>query len=517
LYTSCMRRAGRILLICMACAAVFGCGESSTAEPQAAPPDRPAPSQQPDQDKKPVEQLGSLDGRLPEEFARLTDTWTGDLDGMLERHVVRALVVGGGPQFFYYNGMPRGIVAELLVALQAELNDDLDRRYRQLEVIPMPVSRDRLIPALVGGRADLIAADLTVTDRRSEQVDFSSPFVTNIDEIVVFRPGHGSGIRNLEGLSGHNVLVRQSSSYFEHLVELNTRFERQGIDPIRIDAANELLRSQDILEMVNAGLADATVIDEWKANYWSRIFPVMQARNDLVIHEGGDLAWAIRKDSPLMKAAIDKFAKGHRQGTLIGNVLIKRYVENLHWVRNATSDSEFRRLEPVFDAFRESGEKNGLDPLMLVAQAYQESQLDNEKVSPAGARGMMQIKPSTAADPNVGIPDISSPTNNIAAGARYMRFLMDRYFSGDDIDELQSWFFALAAYNAGPARIMQLRRRALDEGHDPDIWVDNVELAAERVIGRETVRYVRNVFKYYVAYRMAFEERRLRETVEYNR
>lgn len=488
----------------------IACSPAPAPEPQAAA--QPAEADSPEA----LDALGSLDDLLPEEFSALTQAWMGDLDGMSQRHVMRVLVVGGGPQFFYFDGKPRGIVAELLVELQEEINADLDRRYSQLEVVPMPVSRDRLVPALVSGRADLIAADITITEGRSELVDFSIPLVTNIDEVVVFAPGVGDAVQTLEQMSGRGVYVRRSSSYHEHILALNKNLAAAGLDPVRIVEVNELLRSQDILEMVNAGMIAATVIDSYKASFWSEIFPDMHVREDLVVHEGGEIAWAFRKGSPLMKAAMDKFARGHRQGTLIGNVLIERYMENLDWVRDSTADDAYQRLDLMLDLFRQSGDENNLDPLMLVAQAYQESELDHSKVSPAGARGIMQIKPSTAADRNVGVADISSPANNIRAGARYMRFLMDRYFSDSDIDDVQAWFFALAAYNAGPARVQAMRRRAVDEGHNPDIWVDNVELIAARVIGRETVRYVRNVFKYYVAYRLAFEEQELRETMRAN-
>jgi len=509
-----MRFAGSTFLIFFLFFLVVSCSESQPpAESVIVDTPEPEPVIQQESD---AELLASLDELLPEEFAGLFDAWSGDLDGMAERHVIRTLVVGGGPQFFYFNGMPRGIVTELLVELQAEINADLGRRYSQVEVIPMPISRDRLIPALISGRADLIAADITITEGRSELVDFSLPLVTNIDEIVVFAPGIGADVGSIDDLSGRAIYVRKSSSYFEHLVELNDDFRERGLDGMRITAANELLRSQDILEMVNAGMIDATVIDSYKANYWSDIFPDMQARADLVVHEGGELAWVIRKDSPLMKVAIDKFARGNRQGTLLGNVLIERYMENLHWVRNATSDNEFQRLRPVLELFRASGEENNLDPLMLAAQAYQESELDHSKVSPVGAVGIMQVKPATAADRNVGIDDISSPADNIRAGAKYMRFMMDRYFSDPGMDELQAWFFALAAYNAGPARVEQMRRQAAAEGHDPNRWVDNVELIAARKIGRETVRYVRNIFKYYIAYRLAFEEREIRESMSIN-
>ena len=277
-----------------------------------------------------------------------------------------------------------------------------------------------------------------------------------------------------------------------------------------------MLRDQDILDMVNAGMVDATVIDSYKASYWSEVFSDLVPREDLVINEGGEIAWLIRKDSPMFKEALDKFVRTHRQGTLIGNILIKRYMENLQWVRNSTSDTAYGKLAPLYELFRSAAEEIDVDPLMLAAQAYQESELDHSKVSPAGARGIMQIKPTTAADRNVGIPDISTPADNIRAGARYMRFLMDRYFSDGDVEPLQSWFFALAAYNAGPAKVQSMRNLAEREGHDRNIWVDNVELIAERKIGRETVRYVRNIFKYYVAYRLAAEARDERRSMSIN-
>jgi membrane-bound lytic murein transglycosylase MltF len=309
------------------------------------------------------------------------------------------------------------------------------------------------------------------------------------------------------------VYVRKSSSYFEHLTGLNDDLIGRALEPVRIDPAHELLRSQDILEMVNAGLVSATVVDSYKASSWSKVFADMQVRDDLVVHAGGEIAWAFRKDNPQLAAVVNDFARGHRQGTLIGNVLIQRYMGNLGWVRNSTSDNGVERLRPLLEHFRNSGEANNLDPLMLAAQAYQESELDHDRESPAGAVGIMQIKPSTAADRNVGVDDISKPADNIRAGARYMRFLMDRYFSDAEMEETQRWLFALAAYNAGPARIRRLRKQAAAEGHDPNVWLDNVELIAARKIGRETVRYVRNIFKYYVAYRLAWEDQALRQSL----
>ena len=462
---------------------------------------------------EPTRSLPSLDDVLPEQFGDLTAPWFGDLDGMIERRVIRVLVVPGGPQFFYYNGKPRGMVAELLHLLQEELNVGLDRGLDQVEILPMPVSRDRLIAALLSGKADMVAADLTITEARSELVDFSIPFARNIDEVVVFAPSEGDDVLSLDDLAGRSVYVRKSSSYFEHLTELNVDLVDRGLAPVRIDLANELLRSQDILEMVSAGLVTATVVDSYKASSWSKILSGLRVRDDLVVHGGGSIAWAFRKDSPQLAAVANDFARGHRQGTLIGNVLINRYMENLNWVRNSTSEVGVARLRPLMEHFNASGTGNEIDPLMLAAQGYQESELEHDRESPVGARGVMQIKPSTAADRNVGIQDISEPSDNIEAGARYMRFLMDRYFADPDMGELQQWMFALAAYNAGPARIQRLRRQATAEGYDPNLWLDNVEIIAARKIGRETVRYVRNTLKYYVAYRLTWKERELRESL----
>ena len=453
-----------------------------------------------------ADEVPTLDGILPEELSIVTAPWTGDLDGMVERRIIRTLVASGGPQFFYYQGKPRGIMAEMLGLFQNQLNVGLDRRLDQVEIMPMPTSRDRMIPALLNGEADLVATDLTVTDERSALVDFSVPIGRGVSEVVVFAPGRGQDVTDLDGLSGETLYVRRSSSYHEHLTTLAADMEARGIEPLRITEANEHLRTQDILQMVNAGLVGATVIDSWKADYWSALLEDMQVRHDLVIKDGGVIAWAFRKNSPQLAEAVNDFVRGHRAGTLIGNVLINRYMENLGWVQNSTSERGYERIRPLLELFLAAGAETGIDPLMLAAQAYQESGLDHERVSPAGAVGLMQVKPSTAADRNVGIPDISTPAENVRAGARYMRFLMDHYFSGPGIDPMQSWIFALAAYNAGPARIQRLRNQAAAEGHDPDVWVENVELIAARKIGRETVRYVRNVFKYYVAYRMSSEE-----------
>jgi len=503
-----------ILLLAVACSPKGG-SDSRLPEDDALPEQsvetEDARTESPDP-TVPIDSLPSLEELLPEQFDVLTRPWQGDLDGMAERRAIRVLVVSGGPQFFYDRGKPRGITVELLEKFHHSVNEKLERGLDAVEIIPMPVSRDRLIPALLAGKADLVVAGLTITERRSEQVDFSKPLARDIDEILVFSSGASQGIDSLDDLAGQAVYVRKSSSYFEHVSTINEDFAKRGLEIIQIQAANELLRTQDIVEMVNAGLINATVLDSFRAKYWKQVFPNIEVREDIAISTGTHIAWAFRKGSPQLAEAVNEFVRENRQGTLLGNILLKRYLRNAQWVLNATSDVRLEQLRPLFEVFREGATIAEFDPLMLVAQAYQESRLDHSKVSPVGAVGIMQVKPSTAADKNVGFDDISSLANNVNAGATYMRFLMNRYFADEEMDDLHQWLFGLAAYNAGPARIQRIRRQAASEGLDPNLWIDNVELVAARKIGRETVSYVRNIFKYYVAYRMAWEDRRLRQS-----
>jgi len=132
-------------------------------------------------------------------------------------------------------------------------------------------------------------------------------------------------------------------------------------------------------------------------------------------------------------------------------------------------------------------------------------------VSHAGAVGVMQIKPSTAAGAPIGITGVDQLENNVRAGAKYLRFIIDRYYNNQAIRPLDRELFAMASYNAGPARIAQLRRQAADVGLDPNRWFQNVELVVSKEIGRETVDYVGNIYKYYLTYNLLDQQRRARE------
>jgi membrane-bound lytic murein transglycosylase MltF len=188
-------------------------------------------------------------------------------------------------------------------------------------------------------------------------------------------------------------------------------------------------------------------------------------------------------------------------------MLLKRYLRENKWARNAVSPEELKKFQTTVDLFKKYADQYDFDFLMIAALAYQESTLDQSKRSDAGAVGIMQVLPTTALDKNVGIPDVDDLESNIHAGTKYLRFLQNRYFNDPGIDKLNKVLFTFAAYNAGPAKVAKLRKETAEMAFDPNVWFNNVEVAAAKLIGRETVQYVSNIYKYYTAYKLINEKR----------
>jgi len=419
---------------------------------------------------------------------------------MIERRRIRVLVSLSKTFYFLDKADQRGLTYELMKAFEKDLNKRLKLKTRKIHMVFIPVRRDELLPALVEGRGDIAAANLTITPERRKLVDFSDPYLEDVSEILVTGPA-APKLESLEDLAGQEIYVRQSSSYYESLVRLNKTLRSAGKTEVSLIPADENLEDEDLLEMVNAGLIPMIVMDSHKAEFWEQIFADIELRPDLAVNRGGRIAWAVRKGSPELVKEINVFVKKHKKGTLVGNILFQRYLKDTNWVRNALSGGEIKRFQETLGLFKKHAKEFGFDSLMIAAQAYQESRIDQSKRSPRGAIGIMQILPSTAADPNVDVHGIEETENNILAGVKYLRFIADRYFADEGMDPLNRLLFAFAAYNAGPAKISRLRRRAAREGLDPNVWFRNVELVAAKVIGRETVQYVSNIYKYHIAYK----------------
>ncbi len=426
--------------------------------------------------------------------------WFGDLDDMVERGVIRVLVPMSKTLYFLDGADQRGIAYEAMKLFEEQLNETLERGHIKVHAVMVPAARDELIDGLVGGYGDIAVGNLSITPERLELVDFSDPIAGDVAEIVVAGPA-SPALRTLDDLSGQEVYVRASSSYYQSLLRLNDRLRNEGKAEVTLTAAPEVLEDEDLLEMVNAGLVPIVVVDNHKARLWAQIFTDLVVHEDLAVATGQEIAWAFRKGSPQLATALNGFVADHRQGTLMGNILINRYLRDTKWARRALDDEGRARLQSLIAIFRKYGEQYDMPWLLVAAQGYQESGLDQSVRSPAGAIGVMQLLPATAADPSVGIPNIEEVENNIHAGVKYLRFIYDRYFAdAADMDDVNKGLFSFASYNAGPARVARLRGKAADMGLDPNQWFRNVEIVAAQDIGRETVQYVSNIYKYYIAY-----------------
>jgi membrane-bound lytic murein transglycosylase MltF len=433
---------------------------------------------------------------------QLKEQWVGDFDGIAERKVIRVLVVHNKMLYFLDRGQHRGVNVDLFNAFEEFVNKKMKSGTVKIKVLFLPVQRNQLFSALVEGRGDIAAANLTITPKRKELVDFSLPLLTGVKEILVSSPNQPV-INSLDDLAGKELHLRPSSSYYQHVVELNGSFRDRGLSPINIVEASEFLEDSDLLEMVNAGIIPMVIIDEHKARFWAQIFEKITIYPDVAVSSGGEIAWAFRKNSPKLAALVNEFHKTAKKGTLLGNMIFKRYLKENKWARNSINPEEMKKFQAHVDLFKTYSDRYEFDYLMIVALAYQESLLDHDKKSHVGALGIMQMLPGTAADKNVGISEISKLENNIHAGHKYLRFLQDRYFSDPQIDTLNRNLFTFAAYNAGPAKVRKLRKEAGENGLDPNIWFQNVEIIAAKRIGRETVQYVSNIYIYYISYKLA--------------
>ncbi len=432
--------------------------------------------------------------------------WTGDLDGMVKRRVIRALVAPSRTSYWLNGARQTGVEYELLKAFEKEINEKYKTQGKHIRIFVtiIPTRPDQLISGLLEGRGDIAAGILTVTPERLEQIDFGEPFFRGVRQIVVTGPASPE-LASIDDLSGKEVFVRKSSSYWTHLEDLNERFAKEQRPPVILKAAPEDLQDDDLLEMVHAGLVGTIVVNRYQALLWAKVFKKLKPREDLEVHKGGDIAWMIRKDNPKLKAEIATFAKNYGQKTDFGKALVKKYTGSPRVVKSATSSDEIKKYQATVEFFRKYGAQYGMDYLLMMAQGYQESLLDQNAKSDVGAIGVMQLMPATGKEMNTG--DVSQLEPNIHAGVKYISMMRNEFFGSEPMDARNKTLFSFAAYNAGPGRVQKLRKEAEKQGLDPNVWFNNVEVIAAKRIGEETVTYVANIYKYYVAYTLVEQQR----------
>ena len=427
-------------------------------------------------------------------------------DPIAKNHrAIRVLVSYNATNYFVVKSQQHGLEYELMENFAKDLNKHHKQADKKRHMVYISVPFDQLIPSLLAGKGDIIAAGLTVTPWRAKKIGFTNPYRSGISEVVV-RSAKSAAVEKIEELSGKTVHVMRGSSYADHLRGLNSRLKKKGLKPVKIVEADKSLTSEDILQMVNAGIYQYTIVDSHIADLWARLLENIRVEPSATVNEDGKIAWAVRKENKHLLNKLNAFVAKHRQGTMMGNILFNRYYKDTKWIVNPLTESTMKRLERYQESFQKYGDKYGIAWIMLTAQGFQESRLNQAKVSRAGAVGVMQIKPSTAADKNVGIKGVREDADkNIHAAIKYLDFIRSRYFSDPGIAPVDQVALSLAAYNAGPARIASMRKKTKQAGLDPNVWFNNVEQITRKHVGSEPVNYVANIIKYYIAFKSTLD------------
>lgn len=438
---------------------------------------------------------------------------------MVDRRVIRVLVPYSRTLYFNDRGHERGLTSDFVRDFERFINKTYASRLgkRPLTVIMIPTPRDRLLPALSDGLGDIAAGNLTVTDDRLKQADFVvATALKPIRELVLTGP-KSPALSVLDDLSGKTVHVRRHSSYFESLNGLNARFRQAGKPPMQLVTLPEALEDEDAMEMLNVGLLQILVVDDWKARMWAQILPQLKVHEGIAVREGGKVGWAIRKQSPQLQAAVENFYDNFIRKQSIAEIRLKQYMASIKQIHNNAESDELKRFKLTVSIFETYGKQYNFDPLMLAAQGFQESQLRQDAKSRVGAIGIMQLMPATGKE--LGVGDIKVTPSNIHAGAKYLDQLMTRYFQDAKFSEMNRPLFAFASYNAGPGKIAKMRTLAAERGLNPDVWFNNVEVVVAENVGIETTTYVRNIYKYYASYRLLkdAEEQRTRAVQQMGR
>jgi membrane-bound lytic murein transglycosylase F len=428
------------------------------------------------------------------------ERYVGDLDEIRKRGVLRVLTRNNSSAYFISKGEQRGFEFELA----RELAKDLGVRLAMV----VPSSRDDLISILLAGGGDLIAAGMTVTDQRGEQVRFTTPMLRSA-RYVVTHAADTKLILGPEDLDQLAIHVRFSSTTFAtaRLLESTLAFQ------LPITEIKESMEMEEMLERVASGEFEATIVDQ-------DIFTLEQALGVPIASrlEAGEplpKAWAARPDSIELSARADAFIRTHLRDGLIRILYQRYYAPTSKTVVNA-HDHDFRadargRISRFDELFKKEGEENGIDWRLLAAIAFTESRFDPKATSSFGAMGLMQLLPATAKA--VGVPSIDEVGDNVRAGARYLRRLIDA-FAEEGLEQRQQVRFAIAAYNVGIGHVRDARAIAVEVGLDKNVWFKNVEesLRLKKVPkwhekskfgycrADEPIRYVSNVQSWYDVY-----------------
>ena len=490
-------------------AAAAACSGQEAAPPATAPATASAGTPATD---APIPATASPYDVLPEAVRLVMDKpFTGDFDALVARRSIRVGVTFNRTHYFIDQGQERGLTYETLKLFEKDLNEDLKTGNLKVHVVIVPMSRDQLYPALSSGKIDMVAAMVTVRPELEKFAAFSVPTRTNVSEVVVTGPG-APPIATADDSAGQEVFVRKASIYEESLIALNEQLKGRGKPPAVFVEAPAVLEDDDVLEMVNAGLAPITIVDDYLADFWSKVFTRIKVHKDVTVRTGGSLAVAFRKENPKLREVVNSWLMKHGKGDGFRNTVERRYLDSVKYAKNAAADAERKKLQAVVELFKKYG-----------AAVRHRLLADGGARLPGIDAGPQRQEPRRRDWRDAG----DAPDRQGTEGRRHHRARAEHPCRREvhalhDGPVLQRR--AHGQSEQGPHDLCGLQRRAGTpeaaparggtRGLDANVWFGNVERVASERIGRETVTYVSNIYKYYITYKLLTEQRERREAAK---
>src|SRR5271166_3841411 len=312
---------------------------------------------------------------------------TEDLDGMLRRRLVRMLVPLSPTLFFQDHGTLYGTAAQGAQALEAWLNKTYKTNGPPVVVALVLTSRDKLLGDLLAGRGDIAAGDITVTATLAKQAAFTRPLLSGIKEILVSGP-QAAKLAGAEDLSGKEVATREGTASHASLLALNEILVQAGKPPVKLISVPGTLEPEDMMEMVAVGLLPAMIADDWVANLWAGLISGLTLQPQVVLRQDVDIAWGVRQNNPKLLAALNTaIAQVGGSATQISGKTAG-YLKRLKQIHAANTGDDVARFRSMLAMFQRYAGEYDFDDLLLIAQSYQESRLDQSARSGAGAIGL---------------------------------------------------------------------------------------------------------------------------------
>jgi len=399
-----------------------------------------------------------------------SDTVRIDLDDIRDRDTLRAITTYSSTSYFVYRGRPMGFEFELLERLADRLDVNLK--------IVLADNLDSLFAMLHRGEGDIVAHSLAITGDRARELAFTAPIATTHQVLVQRKPKNWRQMKRHEiepllvrdpaDLIGKEVHVRQNSSYFRRLVNLNEEIGGE----IKIVPAEGSQTTEELIKMVAAGVIDYTVADQNIAYIHKTYHPILDVATPLSLSQR--IAWAVRPSSPDLLEAVNEWL-GEIKRTPDYYTIYNKYFKNRKEYRRRFRSQYFTmtgdKISQYDSLFRVHAREIGWDWRLLAAMVYQESQFDSQAESWAGAIGLMQMMPATAEQ--FGVTNLRDPHRSLDAGEAYLAYLQEEF--ADVADTVERIKFVLASFNVGENHVRDARRLAAADGADPDVWTDGVD------------------------------------------